>query len=435
MEKKRKITRVSFVLADSFEYFISLFVTGTMLGYLLDTVGFSDSLQGVLGTVATFACGAQLCAFFMSGRRVKKICAVGNTVNQICFVILYLFPLFNFNPKLKTVLLVSLLIIGHLISKAVFPSKTNMFMDSVSAGMRGRFIALKEMVSLAGGICISLVMGRVADLYRSTDGLPTKEYYVICAIALALMTLIHTSSVLTATEEYRPTAEKTPMGKTLRRIAKNPSFIKVVFVGLIWNIASALSVSFFASYLREELAFTFTIIAVLTTVSSVARILASPILGKIADKHSFATSMTIAFILAGVGFLAMVFTAPQTRWLYIAYACFYGFAMAGINGGLINCIYDYLPHEDRAIALGFKNAIEGILAFFTALLSGAIMSKIQENGGFRIWGINLYAQQILSILSCIAIVILIIYMRKVIAPLKRVEEIENACKEEEIIEK
>ena len=73
MEKKRKITRVSFVLADSFEYFISLFVTGTMLSYLLDTVGFSDSLQGVLGTVATFACGAQLFTLFLSEKRVKGV--------------------------------------------------------------------------------------------------------------------------------------------------------------------------------------------------------------------------------------------------------------------------------------------------------------------------------------------------------------------------
>lgn len=432
-KKNEKITRIAFVICETFEYFISIFVTGTMLGYLLDTVGFSDSLQGILGTVATFACGAQLFALFMSGKRVKGMCAIGNTVNQVCFVVLYLFPLVSMTPRLRTTLLVILLITGHIINNAVRPSKLTMYMDSVPAGTRGSFTAVKEMISLAGGIIVSLVMGRVADTFRSSDGLPTKEYYVICAITLVIMTLIHTASVVAATEKPIMTSEKVPLKDTMKRISKNKNFIKVVIVGLIWHAASAFSISFFASYLREELAFTFTIIAVLTTVSSVARILASPILGKIADKHSFATSMTIAFILAGVGFLAMVFTAPQTRWLYIAYACFYGFAMAGINSGVINFVYDYVEHRDRATAMGVNSALGGILSFFVALLSGAIMSKIQENGGFRIWGINLYAQQILSILSCIAIVILIIYMRKVIAPLKRVEEIENACTEEKTV--
>lgn len=429
--RNEKITRIAFVICETFEYFITLFVTGTMLGYLLDTVGFSDSLQGILGTVATFACGAQLFALFMSGRRVKKMCAMGNTINQFCFVILYLFPLVSISPKVRTTLLVILLIIGHIINNAVRPSKLTMYMDSVPTGTRGRFTAVKEMISLAGGIIVSLVMGRIADTFRSSDGLPTKEYYVICAVTLLIMTLIHLGSVVIATEKPIKESEKVPFGETMKRIAKNKNFAKVVVAGLLWNVASALSASFFASYLREELAFSFTTIALLTTVGSIARILASPVLGRIADKYSFATSMTIAFGLAGLGFLAMVFTSPETRWLYIGYACFSGFAMAGINSGVINFVYDYVEHQDRAAAMGVKSAIGGFLAFFTALISGAIMSAIQKNGGFKLLGANLYAQQVLSMLSCIAVIVLIVYMRLVIAPLKRVDEIESALKEEQ----
>jgi MFS family permease len=392
-----------------------------MLSYLLDTVGFSDSLQGILGTVATFTCGASLFAVFLSGKRVKRICVVGNTINQLCFVILYLFPLFEFSPKLKTVLLLTLLLLGHLMNKALFSSRTNMFMCSVPADKRGIFTATKEMISLAGGITISLVMGRVADTFRRTDGLPTKKYYVICAVALLLMTLIHTASLTTATEKPIENTKKTSLRDTMKKIITNTTFTKVVVVGLFWNVASAFSVSFFASYLREELAFNFTVIAILTTVGSLARIVASPVMGRIADKYSFATSMTIAFILAGLGFVAIIFTVPDTRWLYVAYACLHGFGTAGIHSGLINCIYDYVPREDRAIALSVKNAIGGILTFFTALISGVIMTAIQKNGGFTILGVNLYAQQVLSFISFIAVTILIAYMRIVIAPLKKVE--------------
>ncbi len=105
MKDKERTTRVAFVLVEGFEYFITLFVTGTMLGYLLDTVGFSDSLQGIIGTVSTFACGAQLFALFLSGKRVKRICTATNLINQLGFVTLYLFPLFDLPADLKTALL------------------------------------------------------------------------------------------------------------------------------------------------------------------------------------------------------------------------------------------------------------------------------------------------------------------------------------------
>lgn len=429
MKDKERTTRVAFVLVEGFEYFITLFVTGTMLGYLLDTVGFSDSLQGIIGTVSTFACGAQLFALFLSGKRVKRICTATNLINQLGFVTLYLFPLFDLPADLKTALLLILLIGGHLLSNAIRPSKLTMFMDSVPLDARGSFTAVKEMISLAGGILISLGMGRVADTYRDAGGLPTREYYLICAAALLLMTLIHAASMLISTEKDKPTTRKVSLADTVKRISKNRNFLKVVGVGLLWNMAAAFSTSFFASYQREELAFSFTLIAVLSTVSALARIIASPILGKIADKYSFATSMTIAFSLAAVGFFAAAFTAPQTRWLYIAYSCFHGFAMAGINSGVINLVYDYVEGEDRAAAMGVKNALGGVLAFLTALISGAIMSEIQAAGGFKLFGITLYAQQVLSVLSVVAVLILIVYMRAVIAPLHRVEDIEEAAQE------
>lgn len=429
MKDKERTTRVAFVLVEGFEYFITLFVTGTMLGYLLDTVGFSDSLQGIIGTVSTFACGAQLFALFLSGKRVKRICTATNLINQLGFVTLYLFPLFDLPADLKTALLLILLIGGHLLSNAIRPSKLTMFMDSVPLDTRGSFTAVKEMISLAGGILISLIMGRVADTYRDAGGLPTREYYLICATALLLMTLTHTASMLISTEKDKPTTRKVSLADTVKRISKNRNFIKVVVVGLLWNMAAAFSTSFFASYQREELAFSFTLIAVLSTVSALARIIASPILGKIADKYSFATSMTIAFSLAAVGFFAAAFTAPQTRWLYIAYSCFSGFAMAGINSGVINLVYDYVEGEDRAAAMGVKNALGGVLAFLTALISGAIMSEVQAAGGFKLFGLTLYAQQVLSVLSVVAVLILIVYMRAVIAPLHRVEDVEEAAEE------
>ena len=415
--------RIAYVIEAGFEYFISLFVTSTMLGYILDTLGFSDAMQGIISTVATFTCGAQLFALVLTNQRRKRIVTIGHLINQTCFILLYLLPIFPLSPTAKTAILVVLLISGHLINNAINPAKITWLMSAVPNESRGRFTAIKEMVSLSGGILVSLIFGRVADVFRSTDGTPTTPYYVICASALILMTLIHTVSLLISTEKPLPVPKQRPtFGKTFSRMVRNRSLVKVIGVGMMWNIASALSVSFFASYQREELAFSFTLIAWITTASSICRIVVSPILGRIADRHSFATSMTVSFSMVAVGFLAVVFTTPETRWLYLVYACLHAFAMAGINSGVINLIYDYVPDRDRATAMGIKNAMGGILAFFTALGSGLILARIQANGGLQIFGMTLYAQQFLAFLSCAMTLILIIYMRTVIAPLHKITE-------------
>ena len=233
--------------------------------------------------------------------------------------------------------------------------------------------------------------------------------------------LIHTVTLLVSAERPMPKRPKASVGKVIKRIFTSADLLKVIGVGVLWNLASGLSVSFFASYAREELAFSFTVITIISTVGSFARIFASPVIGRLADKRSFSFSMTVCFAIIAVGFLSVCFTTPETRWIYIVYTCLHGIAYAGINSGVINLIYDYVVPEDRAVALGIKNSIGGIVGFLAALVSGAILAGIQAKGGFRIFGLNLYAQQVLSFMSFVAVVLLIVYMRFVVMPMRRVE--------------
>ena len=422
MKRNNKTNEIAYIIEAGLEHFISLFVTGTMLGYILDTLGFSDAMQGIISTVATFTCGAQLFALVLSGRKRKRLVTVGHMINQICFAALYLLPIFSIPSGVKTLLLLILLFAGHIINNAINPAKITWLMSSVPNDRRGRFTALKEMISLAGGILVSLGFGVVADTFRDAQGMPTRPYYVICAAALVIMMALHTVSLLVSTEKEEEQVKRIPVSQTLSKMVHNKKLIKVIGVGVIWNVASALSTSFYASYLREELAYSFTLIALLTTFASVCRIVVSPLLGKIADRHSFATSMMISFAAVAVAFLAMCFAMPETRWLYLVYASLHAFAMAGINSGVINLIYDYVAPAERAVAMGVKNALGGILGFFVALFSGFLLGKIQEAGGFSMFGITIYAQQVLSFLSFLGAIALVIYMRTVIVPMQKVEE-------------
>ena len=140
--------------------------------------------------------GAQLFSLFLSGKAVKRIVTIGHLINQFCFVLLYLLPIFDIPAGIKTVLLLVLLFSGHIINNAINPAKITWLMSHVHDNKRGSFTAAKEMVSLAGGIAVSVILGAVADTFRSSDGAPTNTYYVICCIALFIMMAIHTATLI-----------------------------------------------------------------------------------------------------------------------------------------------------------------------------------------------------------------------------------------------
>ena len=296
-------------------------------------------------------------------------------------------------------------------------------MQSVSDAKRGSFTALKEMISLAGGMVISVFLGRIADTFRDSAGNPTPTYYKICCIAIFILTVLHTLTLLLSTEKELPVKEKhSPIRNVVKKILTNKDVLKVIGVGVIWNFASAISTSFLASYLRQELAFSMTMITLLTTAGALCRIAVSPLLGKLADRRSFAFSMTLCFCVMALAYLAIVFTVPgKLRWLYLIYICLHSFAMGGINSGVINLIYDYVIPEDRAATLGISNAFGGIISFFTAIGAGTLLAFIQSKGGVTLFSLTIYAQQILALLTVIVTLSLIVYMRKIIAPMKRVE--------------
>ena len=237
------------------------------------------------------------------------------------------------------------------------------------------------------------------------------------------MNAFHTASLLMAHEKPIEKKTKTSIGRIAKHMFTDKDLLKVVVVGVLWNVASGISVSFFASYLRVELAFSMFMISLISNVGIVCRIVASPIMGRLADKRSFAFSMTLSFVLVGIGFLGNIFVTPgPLRWLYLVYACMQGFAMGGINSGVINLIYDYVEPEDRAAAMGIKNAMGGIIGFFATLLSSLLLGKIQSLPGktVSVLGVSMYAQQVLSAISLIVTLGLVIYMRAVIAPMRRV---------------
>jgi hypothetical protein len=92
--------------------------------------------------------------------------------------------------------------------------------------------------------------------------------------------------------------------------------------------------------------------------------------------------------------------------------------MGGINSAEINLIFDYAGPERRSDVLMVKQTIYGLAGFLGTLAATPLVNFIQANGN-KIFGFQIYAQQVLSFISFILAVAVIIYLQKVVLKLKK----------------
>ena len=188
----------------------------------------------------------------------------------------------------------------------------------------------------------------------------------------------------------------------------------VIFIGILWAVCNSFSSPFLGTYQVKELGFSMTFVALISTVNAVSRIIASIFLGSYADRTSFAKMLRICYILVGTGFLLASFAMPSNGHIIILIkAVFNGAAMGGINSAQINLIFDYVSPEKRKNALSVKDTFCGLFGFGSTLLATPLLNFLQKSG-LCIFGINIYAQQVLFFISFIMALILIAYVSKLI---------------------
>lgn len=412
-EKRLAANRSCYIAEAGLEYLISLLITDSFLARLLTSNGVSDSAAGIVTELASFAFSAQIVSVFFRKRSgMKRFITLLHLANQIMFVLLYFVPVFNIPSGVKAPLIALMFLGGHVIANIVSPYKISWFMSYVPDKSRGKFTANKEIVSLACGTVFSLIMGSVSDYYKSVGN--DEAYFTVCAAAILVLAVLHMLSILLVRESENSTAADDTyhigFSEALKKTFSDRMLIKIIFIDVIWQFSSKLSIAYYGVYKNNELGFSMKYVALLSVLSAVSRISFSRFFGKLADRYSWLSMLKICFGVAACAFFINIFTVPSNgKWMFAAYSCIYAVSMAGINSGLMNVIFDYTIPEDRAPSLGIKSALGGISGFLSSFLGGYIVHTVQS-GGNKIGGLTVYGQQILSAITFTLCIVLIIYV-------------------------
>ena len=413
-----KGSRFLYVLEATFEYFISLLVSGAYLAKLTSSLGIPDYLTGILSSFVSLGCGFQMLAIFLANKRpVKRWVTVLHSINQLSFALVYLMPIIKLSQTAKTILFIAFLLIGHIINNIVNSPKINWFMSLVDEGKRGSFTAGKEMVSLLSGMAFTFIMGTVVDSFEAKGNF--KGSFIVCGITVFTLMILHSVSLIFSKEKPVESKAKTSINQTIASLFKDKNLFKVILISVLWNVAHCTATPFYRSYQIKELGFTMTFVSILSASYSVVRTLFSKPIGNFADKYSFANMLNICFATLFVGFIINSFCTPANgKIIYSIYYMLYAIGMAGINSATINLIYDYVDKDRRVGALALKSTLAGIAGFFTTLATSPLVAYVQ-NSGNRFLGFNVYAQQVTSAIAAILTLLLIVYLNLVVRKIKR----------------
>ncbi|MBO4356071.1 MAG: MFS transporter [Clostridia bacterium] len=421
-----KKSRFLHIIEAALEYFIAILVEGAFLARITAELGISDSLTGILTAFVQLGNAFQLTALFINTRKpVKRWITVGQSINQLAFGIIYVTPFLKVSSTSKTVIFIIALVIGHILNQIAFSPKNNWYMRLVENNRRGRFTAIKEIVSLIGGMVFSLSLGRIMDHFDAIGN--KRESFAVCAICIFVLALLHSLTLIFSKERaYEITeneeAKKESRLQSIKSAVSDKNIIKIIIMFILWNAFRCMSYPFYGSYQINELGFSMTFVSILSIVYAVVRSLFSIPLGRFADKNTFAKMLMICFPIEAIGWLFVVFCVPSNgKILFTLYKVFEAISMAGINSAGMNLIFDFADESRRTESLALKNSLCGIAGFLSTLAISPLITYIQANNN-RFLGINAYAQQVVSAFSFVGETIVILYLIFVVSRLKKQKE-------------
>ncbi len=411
-EKSLIFSRLMYIIEACLEYLISILVAGSFLATLTKELGFSDSLTAILSSIISLGCMFQLISLSIRKTRVKRFVIVLSILNQLLFMLLYVTPLFSFDKKFKIGIFIVLIVVAYLLYNIAHPKKINWLMSLVEDRQRGRFTANKEIVSLIVGIVFSFLMGGIIDHFTQSNR--TRTAFIISAAVIFILMLLHSITMILTVEKEAPLAEKKNVFSSLKDIVKNKNILHVAVLFVLYYISAYSSTPFYGTYQINELGFSLKLVSAIAMIGSVSRILVSRFWGVYADKTSFAKMMEKCLIFLASSQVAIIFATPKTGVvMLILYHLLHGIALGGINSALINMVFDYAPAEKRSDSLALTQTLAGITGFVTTLAVSPLVSFIQKNNNM-VFGLNVYAQQLITAIALLFTLTMIIYTRKML---------------------
>ncbi|MBE6916971.1 MAG: MFS transporter [Ruminococcaceae bacterium] len=401
--KRRSVSRISYYALCALNYISALLLSDVFLVDVLQYVGLDDGAIGIVNSAIGFLAFVQILLLFIGHkiRNPKPLIFLGYGGMAVMFVLTHIFALLPLETQLKQALIIASLMLGRLIVSFASPLLSSYIYTFISYRERGTVGATNNAVSLATAIVFTIAISEIRDYYRESGNVEQGLFITAVFLAVvAVFTIISVIMMRGTTQHSSDSKPATGIRDVLRHTLGSKSFLYMLLFFIIWQIASTITINFQGIYKLNELGFSLSTVQIIGTVGNITTMLLARPMGKLADRRSHQLCLKLGLVGVILSFLIGAFTAPETAWLIVVYTILFGISNLALSSCAHNMLLEFVGPTYYMYSLSLVACISGIFSFGISFLAAWLLETIQSMGN-TLFGMTVYAQQILSAISAV----------------------------------
>lgn len=411
-EKQCQMSRGLFILDACASTQIFTATSGAFLSGLAYLAGAGTALTGIIAALPTLMNTIQIFSSVVYENRAssKRITVIFALIQRICLIMMLFVPTFKLGTKAAVIVIALLYSGAHFFGAFINTGANNWLMSLVKNEQLGRYLGLKDSITLVASTGGSLVLSRILDAYRLT-GQEIAGFRMIGILCVGMCIIDITCLSLICEPRNIRYTEPLNIKKAIRMPLLDKKYRKVLIFFLLWSVASNFASPFFSIYMLEKLELSYLYITVMNMVASVTRMIAANLWGKVADSHSWQMVTFVSIVILGLSYIGWGLLTKENciYWLPIV-QCASGAAWGGINIAAFRMQFAFAPQEHRVSYVSFCSTMSGFVGFFSSMLGSAVVAGASA---VTLGAIKFDNIQIVFILSALGIIASALYSRKI----------------------
>jgi Na+/melibiose symporter-like transporter len=406
-------SRLKLILSGSTASIINTLTAGSFLiGYLV-YLGAPEQYCAIIGAIPQLGCILQMLSPYIFERlkhRKLLICIS-------CFLFRFSVGTLIFVPYLigsrmqRLIFIMIVYTFGYFVAGFVTPGLNHWNLSVAPEKSRGRFLAIKDIVSMFSVSVISILTGRILDYYKIIN-----KQMIGFTIMFGVALLLSMIDFFLISHIEEPIVHREPTNQTLWQLIKNPltdkKFRKIILFLSIWSFAVQFSVSFIPIFMLSSLKLSYSFIATVAVTGNILGMISVYLWGHLADKTSWSHLLRISGCIIAFCYFGWSFVTPDNAMilvfiLQIALTCCNGaFQMASSN-----LQFNLSPHAGKTAYLGVTAAISCVISFVGAMLGSILFKQFQEVK-INIFSFEITNMKILFLITGLLLAIALIFIKK-----------------------
>lgn len=367
--------RTCFFIQAGFGTAFTYLTSGVFLSGLAILMGAGDILVSYLSVIVNI-CGVLILAFpaFLERFTSRKKLTIALTIlSRLATLFIVTIPVL-FPAGIRLYVFVPTVVAAFALQAQTTVVLNQWMLGFIEEKKSGRYISLRQTLTLTVTVVLSLAGGRFMDLMEG-------KYagFALLFAAAALMGILEVI-LLAATpdgEPYQSSGRSCRFLDIARLPLKNRCFTGFVAYIFIFYLLLTISDSYTMVFMMKYLALPYQIVTGLYMMISLPQIILLSFWGRLSDRygHEFTLKMSIWFFAGETLFLS--FASAQNWFIFIPAAFLISSAAnAGFVISVFNRRYELMPEDSRIVYDNFYTAAIGLGSILGPLTGGAVKGMI-----------------------------------------------------------